>query len=49
MEDVLELYAEPYDPQRPTVGFDETHRQLLADARPPLPGAPGQPQRVDYE
>ena len=29
MEDVLELYAEPYDPQRPVVCFDETTTQLL--------------------
>ena len=49
MEDVLELYAEPYDPQRPVVCFDETSTQLLADARPPLPAAPGQPRREDYE
>ena len=49
MEDVLELYAEPYDPQRPVVCFDETSTQLLADARPPIPAAPGQPRREDYE
>lgn len=49
MEDVLALYAEPYDPTRPTVCFDETNRQLLADAQAPLPGAPGQPERGDYE
>ena len=36
MEDVLDLYAEPYDPQRPVVCFDETSAQLLADTRPPL-------------
>ena len=34
MEDVLDLYAEPYDPARPVVCFDETSTQLLADARP---------------
>ena len=33
MEDVLDLYAEPYDPQRPKVNFDETSKQLLADTR----------------
>ena len=31
MEDVLDLYAEPYDPDRPVVCFDETSTQLLAD------------------
>ena len=49
MEDVLDLYSEPYDPQRPVVCFDETSTQLLADARDPLPVEPGQPRREDYE
>ena len=48
MEDVLDLYAEPYDSQRPVVCFDETSTQLLADTRPPLPAQPGLPQRQDY-
>ena len=48
MEDVLELYAEPYDPLRPKVCFDETNRQLLADSRSPLPPRPGRPMRQDY-
>ena len=49
MEDVLELYAEPYDPHRPVVCFDETSTQLLGEARPPLPAQPGRPRRQDYE
>jgi transposase len=49
MEDVLDLYAEPPDPRRPVVGFDETPRQLIGDARVPIPAEPGQPRRVDYE
>ena len=49
MEDVLDLYAEPYDPARPVVCFDETSTQLLADARPPIPAKPGRPTREDYE
>ncbi len=49
MEDVLDLYAEPYDPQRPVVCFDETSTQLLADTRPPMPPRPGRPMRQDYE
>ena len=49
MEDVLELYAEPYDPWRPVVCFDETSTQLLAEARQPLPARPGRPRRQDYE
>ena len=49
MEDVLDLYAEPYDPQRPVVCFDESSTQMLSDTRPPLPAEPGQPRRQDYE
>ena len=49
MEEVLDLYAEPYDPQRPVVCFDETSTQLLADTRPPMPAQPGRPRRQDYE
>ena len=49
MEDVLDLYAEPYDPERPVVCFDETSTQLLADIREPLPAKPGRPRREDYE
>jgi hypothetical protein len=49
MEDLLDLYAEPYDPKRPVVGFDETSKQLVAETRLPLPMAPGQPERCDYE
>ena len=49
MEEVLDLYAEPYDPQRPVVCFDESSTQLLADVREPLPTKPGRPKRQDYE
>ena len=49
MEDVLDLCAQPYDPRRPVVCFDETSTQLLADTRPPLPAQPGRPARQDYE
>jgi len=49
MEDVLEVYAEPYDPNRPKVNFDETSKQLIKETRQPLPAQPGQPQRFDYE
>ena len=39
MEDVLDLYGEPYDPNRPVVCFDETSTHLLAETRaPPRPG-----------
>jgi hypothetical protein len=49
MEDVLDLYAEPYDPDEPVVCFDETSKQLIAETRLPLPMEPGKPERVDYE
>ena len=49
MEDVLDLYAEPPDPRRPVVGFDETPRQLIGEARVPIRAKPGKPRRVDYE
>ena len=45
----LDLYAEPYDPQRPVVCFDESSTQLLADTREPVPAGPGRPKRQDYE
>ena len=49
MEDVLDIYARPYDPKRPQVCFDEGGKQLIGDVRPPLPVRPGQPAREDYE
>ncbi len=49
MEDVLDLYAEPYDPKRPVVCFDETSKQLLAEPRSPIPPKPGRLERYDYE
>jgi hypothetical protein len=49
MKDVLDLYAQPYDPACPTVCFDEKSVQLLADSRSGLPLKPGYPRRQDYE
>jgi transposase len=49
MEDVLDLYAEAPDPRRPVVCFDESPTQLLGEARRPIPPAPGQARRFDYE
>jgi hypothetical protein len=49
MEDVLEVYTNPYDPSRPVVCLDECGKQLVAEARVPLPAGPGQPARHDYE
>jgi len=49
MEDVLDLYAESYDPKRPIVNFDETPYQLILEIRIPLPIQEGRPLRYDYE
>jgi hypothetical protein len=49
MEAVLDLYAEPSDPKRPRVCFDEATKQLVEEVREPLPAAPGQLARYDYE
>ena len=49
MEDVLEVYARPRDPQRPLVCLDEFCKQLIGEAREVLPAQPGQPVRQDYE
>jgi hypothetical protein len=49
MEDVLDVYKRPRDPDRPLVCLDEASRQLLRDTRPPIPMQPGRPVRGDYE
>jgi transposase len=49
MEDVLELYAEAPDEQRPVVCFDETPRQLIGESRVPVAAKPGKRARFDYE
>lgn len=49
MEDVLDLYEQPYDEKRPVVCFDESPKQLIGEVREPLPPEPGQPERYDVE
>ncbi len=49
MEDVLNVYAKPYDPQRPVVCVDEGGKQLIGDVREPLPVRPGKAARHDSE
>jgi len=39
LADVLDLYAEPYDPTRPPVTFAEPSKQLLGEPRLLLPGS----------
>ena len=49
MEEVLDLYAEPEDPQRPRVCFDEMPYQMISETRVPVPMQAGQAERYDYE
>ena len=48
MENILHLYALPYDSQRPLLCFDERPCQLIGDVVLPLPPEPGKPKREDY-
>ena len=49
MEDVLDLYHEPYDPRRPVLCFDESPHQLLADVYPTTSPKPRKPLHYDFE
>jgi hypothetical protein len=49
MEDVLEVYQRPHDPDYPLVCLDETSKQLITETRMPIPPKPGHPARHDYE
>ncbi len=49
LEDVLELYAEPQDEQRPVVCMDELSKELHGQVAEPIPPQPGQPAKEDYE
>jgi len=49
MEDVLDVYHLPFDPDYPVVCFDESSKQLVAEKRTPVPAEPGQLERYDYE
>jgi uncharacterized small protein (DUF1192 family) len=49
MEDVLDVYHRPRDPECPVVCLDETSKQLVAETRVPMPAKPGRPARYDYE
>jgi DDE superfamily endonuclease len=61
MEDVLDVYHQPYDESRPLVCLDESSKQLIGETREPIPpapaqpgssdqpGKPGHPERYDFE
>jgi hypothetical protein len=49
MEDILAVYARPYNPKRPVICMDEKPYQLLDHAHTPFPMEPGSPEKIDYE
>ena len=49
MEDVLEVYHLPYDPDYPVLCMDESCKQLTGKVRVPIAYKPGQPERIDDE
>ena len=49
MEDILALYAKPYNPQEPVLCFDEKSKQLIEDTRKVQNTAEGKPRKRDYE
>ena len=49
MEDVLDIYHMPYDPDYPVVCMDESCKQMIGEVRGPVPGAPGRLRRIDDE
>ena len=49
MEEVLETYAQPYNPAQPVVCMDEQPVQLIKETRPPIAATLSHPKRVDYE
>jgi len=49
MEDIPELYCQPYDPKIPSVCTDGQSRQLIGETGRGIPAGPGKPERTDYE
>jgi len=49
MEQVLEVYKRPCDSSHPVVCMDEQPKQLISEVSEPIPTAPDQPARMDYE
>ena len=48
MEQVLDVYTAPADPDQPLICMDEAAKQLVDDEQQPIPMTPGQPIREDY-
>ncbi len=49
MEDVLDVYARPYNARFPVICMDEASKQLVGEVRDPLPMRRGDPLRIDSE
>lgn len=49
MEQVLDVYARPYDRRRPVVCMDEQPVQLTSETRTPIPAKSGRKTKSDYE
>jgi len=49
MEDILDIYHLPYDPDYPVVCMDESCKQMVGEVRDPIPCAPGHPVLMDDE
>jgi hypothetical protein len=49
MEEVLETYAEAYDPRHPVLCMDEQPIQLLKETQVPIGATKEHGKRVDYE
>ena len=49
MEDVLDVYERPYDPEYPVVCVDEPPYEMHGEARDPLPAKPGSDTKTDFE
>jgi hypothetical protein len=49
MEDVLDVYHRPYDPDNPVICMDECSKVLHTTPRGELAAQPGTARREDYE
>ncbi len=49
MEEVLEIYEKPYNPENPVICMDEQPVQLIRESRQPIPATENYPRRADYE
>lgn len=49
MENVLDVYKRPYNPQRPVICMDESPKQLIRETKTPIKMKPGREEKYDYE